>query len=160
MIRKISILAIALAASFAVSSPADAQTAYRWKDKDGKVHYSDQPPPEGAAAAEVKNFSDNAADATPSWNIRQASENFPVVLYTSSNCTQLCQDARGLLQTRGAPFKEIILGSDEDIKEFNRIFGEGTGVPSATVGSATLKGFEAGAWTRQLDRAGYPKGSQ
>jgi glutaredoxin len=158
MIRKLSILATAVATLLAVSAPADAQSAYRWKDKDGTVHYSDQPPPAGNA--EVKNLSGNAANPTPSWTQRQAAENFPVVLYTDANCGAVCDSARALLQSRGVPFNEIILGTNDDLKEFNRIFGEGTGVPTATIGSTPLRGFEAGAWNRQLDRAGYPKTGQ
>ena len=41
-------LAIATAGALllTVASPASAQKLYRWTDKDGKVHYSDQVPPE------------------------------------------------------------------------------------------------------------------
>ena len=28
-----------------LATGADAQNLYRWVDKNGKVHYSDQPPP-------------------------------------------------------------------------------------------------------------------
>jgi hypothetical protein len=155
MIRKTSLLAAAAAALLAVSASADAQTAYRWTDKDGKIHYSDQPPPTGNA--EAKNFSAKAADPSMSWTLREATENFPVVLYTSPNCGPLCNNARTLLQARGIPFNEITIGTAEDIVDFNKIFGEGAGLPAATVGATLLKGFETGAWNRQLDRVGYPK---
>jgi hypothetical protein len=158
MIRKLSILTTAVATLLAVSAPVNAQTAYRWTDKDGTVHYTDQPPPSGNA--EVKSLSGNAANPTPSWTQRQVAENFPVVLYTDSNCGALCDEARALLQARGVPFNEIILGTNDDTKEFSKIFGEGTGLPTATIGSTPLKGFEAGAWNRQLDRVGYPKARQ
>lgn|SRR5690606_1177341 len=36
----------AISLLLALSSPASAQKLYRWTDKDGKVHYSDQVPPE------------------------------------------------------------------------------------------------------------------
>ncbi|GHT87908.1 hypothetical protein FACS1894154_02890 [Betaproteobacteria bacterium] len=158
MIRKLSILATTVAALLAVSAPADAQTAYRWKDKDGTVHYTDHPPPSGDA--EVKSLSGNAANPTPSWTQRQAAENFPVVLYTEGKCGAMCNEARALLQARGVPFNEIILATNDDITEFNKLFGEGTGVPTATIGTTPLRGFEAGAWNRQLDRVGYPKAGQ
>jgi hypothetical protein len=40
-------LLIALAALLAVT-PASAQKLYKWVDQAGKVHYSDQPPPQNA----------------------------------------------------------------------------------------------------------------
>ena len=43
----------------AVSS-ADAQL-YKWVDKDGKVSYSDMPPPRDVKDAKQKNYSDNIA---------------------------------------------------------------------------------------------------
>jgi hypothetical protein len=43
-------LALAIAMIALVPALAQAQSVYRWVDKSGKVHYSDQPPPE-----EVKN---------------------------------------------------------------------------------------------------------
>ena len=42
--------ALALATLALALALAGAQAVYRWVDKNGKVHYSDQPPPE-----EVKN---------------------------------------------------------------------------------------------------------
>jgi hypothetical protein len=40
------ILFIGLIAAMLAAAPAAAQV-YRWVDKDGKVHYSDKPPPKG-----------------------------------------------------------------------------------------------------------------
>jgi len=47
--KRLVILALLLAAL-----PASA-VLYKWVDKDGKVHYSDQPPPEGARQSGVVN---------------------------------------------------------------------------------------------------------
>lgn len=41
-------LAILLPVLFAAAMPATAQKLYRWTDKDGNVHYTDQLPPEAA----------------------------------------------------------------------------------------------------------------
>lgn len=41
-------LAILLPVLLAAAMPAAAQKLYRWTDKDGKVHYTDQLPPEAA----------------------------------------------------------------------------------------------------------------
>lgn len=49
--RRATIAALLLPTLFAVAPPADAQKLYRWTDKDGKVHYTDQLPPEAARDA-------------------------------------------------------------------------------------------------------------
>jgi hypothetical protein len=41
-------------------SPAVPSEFYRWKDKDGKVHYSDTPPPPGMEA-EIRKFKEEPA---------------------------------------------------------------------------------------------------
>lgn len=43
-----AIVALALCASSAVAAP------YKWVDKDGKTHYSDQPPPAGVKSEKVE----------------------------------------------------------------------------------------------------------
>ena len=43
---------IVLAVALCFAAAADAQTnVYRWVDKDGKVQYSDTPPPKDAKSA-------------------------------------------------------------------------------------------------------------
>ena len=44
----VALLALALSATSALAAP------YTWVDKDGKVHYSDQPPPAGVKAEQVE----------------------------------------------------------------------------------------------------------
>ena len=41
-------------------SSAGSSEIYRWKDKDGRVHYSDSPPPPGMGA-EIKTFKEEPA---------------------------------------------------------------------------------------------------
>jgi hypothetical protein len=41
-------------------SPAVSSEIYKWKDKDGKIHYSDTPPPPGMEA-EIKKFKEEPA---------------------------------------------------------------------------------------------------
>lgn len=43
-----SALTLLLPVLLCAAPPADAQKLYRWTDKDGKVHYTDQLPPEAA----------------------------------------------------------------------------------------------------------------
>ncbi|MDR2689656.1 MAG: glutaredoxin family protein [Azoarcus sp.] len=155
MIRKIGSLAVALTAlSFLSTTAADAQTAYRWTDENGKVHYSDQPPTRGDA--EARDFTDNAADPSLPYSLRQTMADFPVKLYIKTNCESLCEDARALLKNRGVPFSEVLLDDDASIASFRKTFGADARVPILTVGSNVLKGFEAGTWNLKLNTVGYP----
>ena len=57
--RFVLLVVLALAAGAAV-----AQQMYRWTDKDGKVHYGNNPP-QGVAAKAVKDASSSVAPQTP-----------------------------------------------------------------------------------------------
>ena len=72
-------------------------------------------------------------------------------------CGLGCEAARGLLNRRGVPFKEVDPGQPEDAAKLKEVTGDML-VPVLLVGSAImLKGFEESAWQSALDTAGYPK---
>lgn len=150
---------LALAALLLALSPfADAQTSvYRWVDKDGKVHFSDSPPPETAKDVQQKRVGSAPADPELPYATRQAAQRHPVVLYTAASCGHPCAQARELLRARGIPYAErdpqINRG---DAESLTKLIG-GLEVPVIVVGSASVKGFEAGQWNAALDTAGYPR---
>ncbi len=139
------------------SGDVSAQKTYRWVDEHGQVHYTDQPPPPTAKKAEVKNYAPSGADSTPGFATRKAAENFPVVLYSSDNCGDLCTSARDFLQKRGIPFSERKISTPEDFTAYRAIFGAPEEVPAVTIGRLNQKGFESERWNRILDDAGYPR---
>jgi glutaredoxin len=140
-----------------VFASAQADSLFRWVDKDGNVHYGDNAA-EGAIGAEQKKF--GAAPATGddelSYGLRKAKQDFPVTLYSTENCGDICVQARSLLNKRGIPYVEKNLASKADAEAFKKLTG-GDGVPALTVGKTTLSGFEAGQWNSELDIVGYPK---
>lgn len=71
MALRTTFLALALAAAFAGS--LDAQTLYRWIDADGKVHYTDTPPPATAKASRTVN-TDAAADQKAADALKEQNE--------------------------------------------------------------------------------------
>ena len=87
--------------------------------------------------------------------VRQASEKFPVVLYTNPGCTT-CKQARSLLDGRGGPFVEKELGTAEELADAGRQLGGEIRLPSISVGRQNVKGFTPTAWNELLDAAGYP----
>ena len=142
---------------FALPAHVQAAGLYKWVDKNGKVHYGDHPA-EDAVKPEHKKFSSNitTSDEDLPYSVRKAKAEFPVTLYVASNCGEECNQARAILNKRGIPFAEKNLESAADITAFKTNYG-GTGTPSLTVGKKLISGFEAGQWTSELDRAGYPK---
>lgn len=136
--------------------PAHAQTAYRWVDKDGRVQYSDQPPPQDIKKFEERKIQANSGKGQQPYATRKAAENFPVGIYTGRECGKPCDDARALLTARGVPFSESKLEKNEDIAAFKKRFGKEPFVPTLTVGKESEMGFSAQAWNSLLDQAGYP----
>jgi len=142
-------------------STAQAQELYRWVDKQGHTHVSDQPPPSGAAEKVQKQNFGNAngaagASANLPYELAKAMKDAPVTLYTSPICKAPCADARALLNQRGVPFKEVPVWNPQTNAELKRVSGSNE-VPVLVVGSAVQKGFSAQTFDDALDTAGYPK---
>lgn len=142
---------------FAVYS-AQSASLYRWVDLDGKVHYTEQPPPPSAA----RKVEEKALGTQPTDNVqlpyasRLAAKNFPVTLYISGS-SDVSTKAREHLTKRGVPFSEKDAGTPEVQAELKKLTGA-LEVPVLAIGAVIrLKGYEAGAWDAALDEAGYPK---
>ena len=147
----------ALAAALLTGSLASAQTTYQWIDaKTGTTVISDQPPPPGTKQV-VKRAGEEASEQQVPYATRQAAEKFPVTVYTAASCGDACTQARGLLNSRGIPFSEKVLQSQEEIAELARLLGSDAATPTLIVGRQNFKGFEVGAWNNLLDLAGYPR---
>lgn len=142
---------------FAVYS-AQSASLYRWVDNDGKVHYTEQPPP-ASAAKKVEEKSIGTAPSEGSqlpYATRLAVKNFPVTLF-SSDCGDPCTKARELLSKRGIPFTSKDAGLVEVQTELTKLTGT-LSVPVLLVGSTIqLKGFTPDDWNTALNDAGYPK---
>lgn len=143
---------------FAVIASVDAAQLYRWVDADGKVHYTDKPPPKDAKDIEKKRVN-TATDAVPlPYAVQQAAKTFPVTLY-SADCGAPCDQARALLEKRGVPYSERNAADPEVQAELKKVTGsQDVDVPVLQVGRASVvKGWESGQWNTALDAAGYPK---
>lgn len=142
---------------FAVYS-AQSASLYKWVDNDGKVHYTEQPPPASAA----KKVEEKTIGTSPSddgqlpYATRLAVKNFPIILY-NSGCGDACTKAREHLTKRGVPFTEKDAGTPAVQTELKKLIGS-LEVPVLAVGAITqLKGYTPEAWNTALDDAGYPK---
>lgn len=150
-------LALALPTLMLAAAPAAAQ--YKWIAPGGAVTYSDQPPPPGIDGQAMNTRAAARSDdgGVPA-GLRDATSKYPVVLYTTPDCTP-CQQARAHLAKRGVPFVERTVSSSADSDSFRKAgFTENT-FPAMSVGRERSVGFEAGSWNQLLDVAGYPKSS-
>lgn len=137
---------------------------YKVVDPSGRVTYTDRPPLDGSAKVTSLGRSSAAPAAAPAgdetlpFELRQVSARYPVTLYTSASCTP-CDAARQLLRQRGMPYTERQIITDEDSAALERLTG-GRTVPSLSVGSQALRGFNPADWSSYLDAAGYPAESR
>ncbi len=153
------ILPICLLSLAVLATAAEAQTMYRWVDKNGKVTYSDQPPPKDIKKVDKPQLKSSTIETSEvPFSAQKASQDFPVTLYTAADCKADCDMARAFLRKRGIPFSEKALTTPEEAAAFKKRFSaDGLYFPSITVGSLKQQGFEEGTWHGLLDNAGYPR---
>lgn len=159
MTKFLAVGAVAIAASTLAATGVQAQQVYRIVGPDGKVTFSDQPPPPSTntkvtSGTENSGRSGSGASTSLPFELRQIAARYPVTLYTGANCGP-CSSARAMLTSRGVPFTEKTISSNDDIQALQRMSGE-TSLPFATVGGQQLKGFSDIEWTQFLNAAGYP----
>lgn len=149
----ISVLALAIA----LPTLSDAQQVYRWVDSDGRVQYSDQPPPAGTKNVQEKNVGGNSIQNNDLSLVAQdAQKKNPVTMYISE-CGEACDAAKAYLNKRGIPHTMV---DPTRSLELNKKFKEETGgsvVPVLKVGEKRLSGWSESSWASALDMAGYPK---
>jgi glutaredoxin len=147
---------IGIAIALALAATAAQAQLYRWIDRDGRVNFTDTPPPAFARDVQKRARDPGAADGGQgSFDVQQAVKKFPVVLYTTAECAP-CKEARDLLAKRGVPYREVSVGNEETRDELKKVAGE-MEVPVMTVGRDVQKGFETSMYHAALDTAGYPK---
>lgn len=153
------IVRLCLLSMMAVTFFANAQPLYKWVDKNGKVHYSDQPPPKEVKKVGQPRLGSSTIETSGlPYATQKAAQDFPVTLFTSADCKAECDSARAFLRKRGIPFSENAITTPDDAAAFKKRFGvDGVFLPSMTVGSQKLQGFEEGAWNGLLDGVGYPR---
>jgi len=134
---------------------AAAADIYRWTDAQGKVHYSDSPPPE-AKAKQVKIKINSIEGPAVVSTVRDAPAAKPkerVKIFTTVWCGY-CKKAKAHLASRSVPFEEVdIEASERGRSEFSRIGGRG--VPVILVGDQRMDGFDAQGLDAMLAAAGF-----
>lgn len=154
----LTLLAIPLAFG---SMNLHAQSVYRIVGPDGRVTFSDKPPPATAGKATAIDAGTSGPAASGSvlpFDLKQVAGKYPVTLYTGTNCGP-CGSGRAMLTSRGVPFTERTVNTAQDADALQRLSGDNT-LPFLTIGGQQLKGYSDTEWNQFLDAAGYPKTSQ
>ncbi|HEX4780869.1 MAG TPA: glutaredoxin family protein [Usitatibacter sp.] len=151
---RIAVLAVATLAAVSL-----AQTnVYRWTDKDGKLHFSDSPPPEDAKDAAQKRMGGGGPDdSNLPYATQMAARRNPVAIYVSPDCGDPCGNGRELLEKRGVPYDERNPQSNVADRDQLKSLTGGLFVPTLVIGSATVRGYDDERWNTALDTAGYPR---
>jgi len=148
---------IAAALGVALACGALAQTSvYKWTDADGKVHFSDTPPPPQDSKNVTQQRVGNSVVESSQlpYATQMAMRNSPVTLYTAPQCGDPCSQGRTLLADRGIPYTERDARGDADT--IKKLIGA-LQVPVLLIGNDPMKGYDANAWHAALDSAGYPR---
>lgn len=136
------------------SGSASAQL-YKWVGADGKVTYSDTPPPTGAKQLNTKASSGESSGVPLPEDLAAAVSKNPVTLYTGATCAP-CNEGRTLLKQLGIPFSEKTVNSNEDIDKLKKVSGE-LQLPLMVISNSKFRGFNDAEWRVALSSAGYPE---
>jgi glutaredoxin len=149
------VLALVLGVVSGIAS-AQVQQVYRYVDVDGKVVYSDKPPPPNAKDAQAKRVTGNSIETSAlSYATQQAQERYPVTLYSFS-CGVVCDSAQGTLNKRGVPHTVIDVSAADGADKLKKLSGS-LDAPALQVGDQYSVGFNEAKWQGMLTDAGYPK---
>jgi glutaredoxin len=158
MLARNSIAALSIVVLAALAGGTAAQSLYRYIDANGRVVYSDQPPPPTARDVQPKRLPENVIETDPlPFAMKQAAERFPVTLYTF-DC-DVCRDAQALLVKRGIPFATVIVTEEKGAARLKALTGKQS-APVLQVGDKqVMQGYNEDRWQAMLDEAGYPRGA-
>jgi glutaredoxin len=151
-----ALIAFGLLAAMAGAAFGQGQTVYRYTDADGRIVYSDHPPP-NARDVEAKQLTPNYIEIDQTTLASQkAQQLFPVTLYTFA-CGEVCDRAEALLNRRGVPFTTVNVADSNGAEKLKKLTGD-VQAPVLQVGDKLLvKGYGEAQWQALLDTAGYPK---
>lgn len=154
---------LSLATSVAAASlftALPAQALYKVVGPDGKVTYTDQPSVSTQNKVQSVGARGGVANdvAALPFELRQATQRYPVTLYVAADCSP-CDSGRQLLRQRGIPFAERLVSTADDSSALQRLTGT-PNLPALTVGAQVVRGWQREEWMSYLDAAGYPKESR
>jgi len=149
------IFRLLVATALLAAGIAGAQV-FKWTDANGKTHYGDKPPEEGASQelairvpsydgpVEVRDWS--AILKRKSAATEVAASAGSVTMYSTSWCPH-CKRARAYFAQKGIAFTEMDVEKSAEGRQAYKAMGGG-GVPIIVVGDKMMRGFSPQAFER------------
>lgn len=129
---------------------ADAGEVYKWRDAQGKLHFSDQPPPD-QAVEQVRLRSINTIKATSVSILEEPLQDTPDVILYSAEWCGACRTAKRYFRQKGIAYKEYdVEKSRRGKQDYQRL--KGRGVPIILVGKQRMDGFSTGRFEQMMRR--------
>ncbi|WP_432719411.1 glutaredoxin family protein [Jeongeupia wiesaeckerbachi] len=146
-------------ATLLLSLPACAKV-YQWRDADGQVHYSDQPPAGQSSRERTIRPNVVGSGAKPAAASAVQSKSASVVLYTNPQCGSTCTDAVKLLDARGVDYElRNPASSETQLLAFYQATGQTQLIPPVLqVGNDVFRIWDPQLWSAALTKAGYAPG--
>ena len=142
-----------------LAGAAHAQQIYRWVDANGRVQYSAEKPPAGAASSVVQPRVSSvggtaaAGSKSPAAKGGRAAGRPAVKMYATDWCPY-CKQAREYFARNGIPYVELDIEKSEAAKAEHKSIG-GRGIPVILVGNERMNGFSEQRMALMLKAAGY-----
>jgi len=143
---------IALCALLA-SIPVSAQQIHRWVDADGRVQYSDKPPPGVASKPVAVRINSYGGTPVVSGTASPAVSRPEIKMFATDWCPH-CRRAQAFLARQGIGYTHIDVEKSEAGRAEYRGLG-GRGVPLIMVGTQRMTGFSEEGLAQMLKAAGY-----
>jgi len=133
---------------------------YKWRDKDGKLHFSNVPSSSVENVEEIEAPDSVQTYSSPDVEILQNYENEDirpntkatnsVEIYTTSWCGY-CKKAISFLRSNGISFQEYDIEKSKAAKVRMKALGGSGGVPFAIINGNTISGFSRERYKQALD---------
>ena len=149
------------------ATAAGGGSIYKWVDKDGTIHFSDQAPEEDLVEGDVESrqaVTDSASSGFSPGKINQrptgtgpaapksARETVSVEIYATSWC-RYCNDAKRYFKSRGIAIKEYDVEKDRAAAQRLKRYNPRGGVPVTVINGRAIVGYAPNAFDRALQNS-------
>jgi len=133
--------------------PASAQQIHRWVDADGRVQYSDKPPP-GVKSRPVESRINSYSGAPQVSGIASAGATRPEIKMYATDWCGYCRKARDYFARNGIRYTELDVEKVPAARDEYQRMGA-RGVPVILVGTQRMNGYSEERLAAMLKAAGY-----
>ena len=147
-------LGLILFTSFLLTCQTQAEV-YKWRDANGKLHFSDSPPNDADAkkldekelASRISSFTNVSVQITPiDFGVNKQVNSNEVIMYSTARC-RYCAKARAYFAEHGIDYIEKKIDESKAYRKEFDDFG-GKGVPVIFAGKYRMNGFSEGNFAK------------